>query len=859
MRSPLRGLIGLGLGLALAGYGVIVAAQTQRPPVPTRQALAPEAVGKRYEPAPTLAAISGRITRSIDGTPLVRARVTVAADEIFECPPDTLEKNTPRCPRYVRVELTDKDGRYSISKLPAGTTYTVSASKTGFATRLFAQTGVTPTSTPFTLTEKESRTNVDIALDAEIVVAGTLLDTDGTPLGGALVSARPADAVAKSADEATSIAESVTDEFGQFRLSGLSTGRYVVNATDASFTRVGDSTGLLRYDSTFFPGTLNPKDATVLTLVAGQTPAPIKFTLAIGQPTRVVQPALDPSSFLPPVVPGQKVEKNPKPAPAPPRPPAPTAVITGRITAIDGTPLARSRVVLSGDDLFDCAPGTPAGMTDDCTRYVRVAITDKDGGYAFDRLPRSKTYVVTASKTAYAGRAFGETPPAVPPAYVELKEGERKEKIDVQLVPHNYISGALTDQDQTPFAGALVEAQRAIYDNKGQRSFVVAAESVTDDQGHFHLNGLAPGQYFLTAFDPAYARVGDELGQLFYGPTFYPGTVYQDDAVRLTLDPGIPVEGLQFKLQIVRPARLKGTISAAGGLQLLSGAVNIGPSRNSRSASFATADADIRPDGAFQFANILAERYVIRARAAVSSDNVSHFALWTQPIEGADVVDVNMALSPGARVEGRVRWDGKTNRPPVDQENIRVRAPMADGSAFGDVLSARIDLNRNFSLLGAMAGNHVFRLDNLPDPWTLKQVLLRGADITDIPYPLEYKTTYDGMEIVLTDVFTTLSGRAIVAPNDLAQGYAVIALPTNRLQWQPTSRFIKIAYLDDRGSFSIRALPPAEYYVAITRAADQSDLTNDVLLDRLSRDAPTIRLIEGQRARLTLQAFIPKR
>ena len=540
-------------------------------------------------------------------------------------------------------------------------------------------------------------------------------------------------------------------------------------------------------------------------------------------------------------------------------PPPPTASMSGRITSItDGKPIARARVTVSADEIFECPPNNPPGVTDNCQRYGRVEVTDKDGLYAVDKLPRGKTFVITASKTGFAPRAYGETPPAVTPSFVTLKDGEKVENIDIQLVPQNFITGTLLDEDETPFAGALVEALRAVYD-KGQRSFVTAADCVTDDRGHFRLYGLAPGQYFITAFDPAYSRVGDALGQLFYGPTFYPGTVYQDDAQRITLDPGVPREGLQFKLQIIRPARLTGKLSAPG-LQLLSGSVNIGPSRSARSASFAISEADIRPDGVFQFANILAERYVIRARAAVDIGGLAQFALWTQPVEGLDIADVNMVLAPGAKVVGRVTWNSvKGGRPPSDQTDIRVRAPMADGATFGDALTGNIAVDRSFLVNGAMAGLHYIRVDNLPDPWRLKQVLWRGADVTDIPIEMEYRQIYDGLEVVLTDTYTTLLGTASVNADDLPQAYAVVVFPTNPMHWQPTSRYVKLTYLDDKGRYTIRGLPPSEYYVAVTRAVDESDLAVDTLLERLSQSATVVRIADGERKVLPLRAVMPKR
>ena len=70
--------------------------------------------------APPTGVLSGRVTSLGDNKPIVRARVVVSADEIFNCPPNTPPAKIPECPRYNRVALTDADGRWTIDKLPRG-------------------------------------------------------------------------------------------------------------------------------------------------------------------------------------------------------------------------------------------------------------------------------------------------------------------------------------------------------------------------------------------------------------------------------------------------------------------------------------------------------------------------------------------------------------------------------------------------------------------------------------------------------------------------------------------------------------------------------------------------------------------
>jgi hypothetical protein len=556
--------------------------------------------------------------------------------------------------------------------------------------------------------------------------------------------------------------------------------------------------------------------------------------------------------------PPPKGKQGAKQLPAPPPPPPPwTSSIAGTVTSlIDGKPIARARVVVSSDDMFVCPAGTPVERQSTCPRFRRTVLTNADGTYVAPDLPPSKTFVVTVSKTGYAARAYGETPPAVPPSYVSVLLAERKEKIDVQLVVHNFVSGRLLDEDKTPFAGALVEALRAVYEN-GQRKFVSVAQSVTDDLGQFRLYGLPPGQYFVSAFDPAFAEVGDSQGLLFYGPTFYPGTLFQDEATRITLDPGQPSQALEFQIKIVRPARVTGKLDA--GAILLAGAVNIGQERGLKNASYAVSDVDIKPDGIFQFANILAGKYIIRARGETERQGVSMFQQYSVPVQGFDVTGISMDLVPGAVIRGSVQWEGKKNAPPTDRSQIRVRSPMMDGSMFGDALTGNINADRSFELRGVMAGFHTIRVEGLPPEWQLKKVLMFGGDVTDIPIEFSYRQVIEGIQVILTDEISTLAGTVSTDPSDVAQGYAVVAFPTNSIHWQPASRFVKLTYVDDRGRYLIRGLPPASYYVAVARDVDESDLGTAEVLERLSRTAATVKIDQGGRKTQSLRAVMPLR
>src|SRR5690606_30735334 len=111
-------------------------------------------------------------------------------------------------------------------------------------------------------------------------------------------------------------------------------------------------------------------------------------------------------------------------------------------------------------------------------------------------------------------------------------------------------------------------------------------------------------------------------------------------------------------------------------------------------------------------------RFIIRSRGETTRDGVTLFAAFTLSVEGANVAGVDMTLYPGARVEGIVEWHGGPR--PLDLSRVRVRAPMADGSMFGDALTGHITKDDRFLIRGAMVGSHYLRVENLPEPWSLE-------------------------------------------------------------------------------------------------------------------------------------------
>ncbi len=567
-----------------------------------------------------------------------------------------------------------------------------------------------------------------------------------------------------------------------------------------------------------------------------------------GAATRVIgaPQAGDPTGA---VTPGQPIEVAQVDA-APP--PVPRGVLAGRVMALaSNTPIVRARVVLPAPE--------------EVLPFNRVALTDADGRFRFTDLPAANSFLLTASKTGFAPRAFGEAPPAVPPTLVALAQDEVKDAIVIPLIAQVSIAGRVLDEDGTPFAGALVEAMRAVFEND-RRTLVTVADAMTDDRGEFRLVGLPPGQYYLSAFDPAFAGVGDAQGQLFYSPTFYPGVVFPDEATRITLDPGVASERVEFGLKIIRPARVAGSITApaeAGGVakQLMAAAVILSPLRNDQFSLFTLTEPSMRPNGEFLFSNVAPGRYKIQARGETEPEGVTQFQVFTLEVQGADQSGVDMVLSPGAIVSRHVEWETETGRVPIGREGLIVRAPMEDGSTFGDAVTGYVGTNDQWLIKGVMAGRHYFRVNGLPPGWYLKRVDFQGGDITGHAWMFDYNEVKPGFKIVLSDRTTIVRGFVTLQGRGDVQGYAVVAFPVSSVHWRPHSRHIRLVYPDSLGRYEIRGLPPGQYLMAATRDVDQNDLGNPRVFDLLSTQQGVMPfgLRENQSLRLDVQPVIRRR
>jgi hypothetical protein len=264
------------------------------------------------------------------------------------------------------------------------------------------------------------------------------------------------------------------------------------------------------------------------------------------------------------------------------------------------------------------------------------------------------------------------------------------------------------------------------------------------------------------------------------------------------------------------------------------------------------------PNGSFLFANVPPGRYRIQARGETEREGLTLFQQFTLPVGGADQTVGRMLLLRGAVVSGRVEWSSNSGRVPMSRDGISVRAPMADGNTFGDALTGDIDADEQWSIRGVMAGEHVFRMEGLPEGWHLQSVDLLGRDITDVPYLFEYNQVVPCFRIVLTDLASRVFGYLTPYAREDPQSFAVVVFSENAVYWRPDSRHVRLVYPDATGRFSVTGLPPGRYMIAAALDIDASDLARPEVFDALRshRTTETFVLEEGKSRRVDIRPAI---
>jgi hypothetical protein len=163
---------------------------------------------------------------------------------------------------------------------------------------------------------------------------------------------------------------------------------------------------------------------------------------------------------------------------------------------------------------------------------------------------------------------------------------------------------------------------------------------------------------------------------------------------------------------------------------------------------------------------------------------------------------------------------------------------------------ANISSNWQFQI-GGLSGPRRLIATRLPAGWTLEQIRVGGIDLTDRPLSFgRADQPLTGVEIVLSDRISQLTGAVTDADNRPVRGAHVIVFAADRDRWFSGSRFLRDAMTDEQGTYTVSGLSFGSYYVTTLAQPlpEGPDAWQDpAFLTTLMPRAASLTISEGQR------------
>jgi protocatechuate 3,4-dioxygenase beta subunit len=493
-----------------------------------------------------------------------------------------------------------------------------------------------------------------------------------------------------------------------------------------------------------------------------------------------------------------------------PDPPRGTAIMRGQVVAADsGAPIRRAQVRVFSPEARD----------------GRIATTDAQGRFEIKELVGGR-YTITASKGGFVSLQYGQRRPSESGTPIELADGQTLDKLSIALPRGSVLGGRITDEFGEPVANATVVAFRYGYQAGARRLLPTQSANsrdTTDDQGHYRLFGLPPGEYYVSAnLRTGGAEVTDPMGgePSGYAGTYYPGTPNIAEASRITLAVSQENTSVSFGLIATRLVRVAGQVISSDGSPAANATVVLLPGSSSaagRALLQGGGGGGGRTDqsGAFKMTNIAPGRYQVQARTGMRGDG--EMAKMDLLVGAEDVDGLMLITAPGAKATGVIVSDSGE---PLDfraqQMQVAARPAVADTPQMGGGAAAgngRVLDNWTFELSNLIDARLI--RTNSPQGWTLKSVFLDGHDITDVPMEFPPGQTVTGLQVVLSKKVTVLSGLVTDAKGRPALDATVVVFPADERLWTFQSRFIKAARPDQDGKYQIPALPANTDYLLV--------------------------------------------
>jgi hypothetical protein len=264
------------------------------------------------------------------------------------------------------------------------------------------------------------------------------------------------------------------------------------------------------------------------------------------------------------------------------------------------------------------------------------ALTNAEGKFRITGIPAG-SYQVTLDRVGYVAPLETTRSP------VMLTSDEKKDNLQLKLVPMGAISGRVLDADGQPVEGLQVHAER------GGRTM---RTGITDDRGQYRIGGLDSGRYRVRAETqklpvPPEIRT-DGTTEILYADTYHPGALDVKGAARVVVGPGSDVTGIDVRLVRTAIIRMAGRVT---GMPEGAKTVYLEVTRANGGQG-----AQVKPDGSFELWRPDPGKYKLRAMYNNSGEMLGSGVVEVE-VGDSDIDNILLTFVAPEEIRGQLEFE----------------------------------------------------------------------------------------------------------------------------------------------------------------------------------------------------------
>ena len=497
----------------------------------------------------------------------------------------------------------------------------------------------------------------------------------------------------------------------------------------------------------------------------------------------------------------------------------PTAAVRGTVTdGQTGKPVA---------DMIVSAPGATTGG----------AKTDLQGRFQIKGMTPGTTAIVVSGGHGYLGEGRRLT----------LLPGDDLTGADIKLLREASISGVVSNRNRTFAASAVVTVFSRGYQN-GRPIWTSFHSQRTDSQGHYAIEGLLPGRYFLMVEPrPIQIRKGLPPRQKGVEPepvletvrTYFPNSPTIEGASQIFLGAGATASNVGLTLLLERTVCVASQLLDRTGTQPGS-EINVllaetFPMSQSRVAAGVFHSGDV-----FEVCGIPPGSYRLSA-FGFSGDEIGRYAADQISITNRYVTASPLLLQPTAPLKGSITVEGaKGESQSLAGIRITLRPKDRAGMA-GESTEVASDESGNFNFPAVIADDYWLGVHHLPD----RHYVRSASTATQEAWLMPVNGGAGELRIALGSDGSALTGQVKDSAGRAASDCAVLIQREPLLIPAPPNQFYS-STTDQSGSFRFSNVPPGDYRVLAVPISSERELWNPEIMKRYERRTTAIAISGNQ-------------